>query len=658
MKKKRTHEEFVEELAKINNGIEVISEYTGVDNRVKVRCLRCGNEWSPFASNLLAGRGCRHCSNRKTTEEFISELSLKNPKITVLGEYNKSDTPILVSCNTCHYSWSPTPNSLLCGEGCPKCGKRAMADKHRKSHEQFIQEVALANPFICVLGKYTKSKDPILVRCKVCGHEWNPPAGCLVSPYGCPVCNKRFQTSFPEQAIYYYVKRAYPDAENRFSIPENKMELDIFIPSIKVGIEYDGSRWHKSSESVEKEKHKFNLCKSKGIKLLRVRESLDSVDDIADYCIISSKKYIGIEMALLELSNYIDIHPPFHVQKDVYEIRNAYLSSEYMKQSTAYFVDRMKTINPNITVLGEYTRNNDPIQVQCNTCMYIWSAVPNHLLNGHGCPQCNGKNPYSHSEFVNKIAAINPNIEIVGHFINVKSRIEVKCKKCGRFWSPRAAGLLKGYGCSKCAGMLKKSTDEYISELSSINPTLTILEDYKNSMSNIKTRCNICGYEWYPNAGALIHGSGCPICNNKIKNDQRRKPHTVFVKELKAKSPQIEVLGHYEGTHRPISVRCKICGNTWLAKPNSLLSGSGCKNCGYKKVSAKLSKSPDQFAKELAQKNLNIDLLSSYERSSIKVHVRCRKCGREWDALPTNLLNGHGCKNCSHKKDNLSDTGN
>ena len=49
----------------------------------------------------------------------------------------------------------------------------------------------------------------------------------------CPICNKRNQTSFPEQAIFYYVSQIHPDAINRYKdIFDNSMELDIFIPSI------------------------------------------------------------------------------------------------------------------------------------------------------------------------------------------------------------------------------------------------------------------------------------------------------------------------------------------------------------------------------------------------------------------------------------------
>ncbi|MBQ1190636.1 MAG: hypothetical protein IIX57_09535, partial [Lachnospiraceae bacterium] len=58
---------------------------------------------------------------------------------------------------------------------------------------------------------------------------------------GCPVCNHQNRSSFPEQSIYYYISKQYPDAVSGYTeIFPDTMELDIYIPSLKLGIEYDG----------------------------------------------------------------------------------------------------------------------------------------------------------------------------------------------------------------------------------------------------------------------------------------------------------------------------------------------------------------------------------------------------------------------------------
>lgn len=52
-------------------------------------------------------------------------------------------------------------------------------------------------------------------------------------------------SSFPEQAIYYYLKKHFPDAINGDRECLAGKELDIYIPSCKFAIEYDGQTWHK-----------------------------------------------------------------------------------------------------------------------------------------------------------------------------------------------------------------------------------------------------------------------------------------------------------------------------------------------------------------------------------------------------------------------------
>ena len=90
-------------------------------------------------------------------------------------------------------------------------------------------------------------------KCKY-GHSWQAKINNRYNGRGCPICRYRLKTSFPEQAIYFYVKKIFADAINGYTdIFKNGMELDIYIPSIRVGIEYDGRAWH-NERSLIKEK--------------------------------------------------------------------------------------------------------------------------------------------------------------------------------------------------------------------------------------------------------------------------------------------------------------------------------------------------------------------------------------------------------------------
>jgi hypothetical protein len=77
-----------------------------------------------------------------------------------------------------------------------------------------------------------------------------------------------------------FVKKELPntlvESGNRNTIKNNKtnrfLELDIYVPSIGLAIEYNGDYWH-SRKPPGYHKNKTILCKEKGIKLLHIKES-------------------------------------------------------------------------------------------------------------------------------------------------------------------------------------------------------------------------------------------------------------------------------------------------------------------------------------------------------------------------------------------------
>lgn len=82
---------------------------------------------------------------------------------------------------------------------------------------------------------------------------------------------RKYNTSFPEQTIYYYIKQLFPDSINHYRVDWlGRMEIDIYIPSLKLGIEYDGHGWH---QNCENDYRKNVLLKEHNIGLVRVREN-------------------------------------------------------------------------------------------------------------------------------------------------------------------------------------------------------------------------------------------------------------------------------------------------------------------------------------------------------------------------------------------------
>ena len=74
-------------------------------------------------------------------------------------------------------------------------------------------------------------------------------------------------TSLPEQILYFYIKKYFPNAINKYL--DLGYELDIFIPEINLAFEYDGGH-HKNKKNKDIEKNK--KCEKNNIFLIRIRE--------------------------------------------------------------------------------------------------------------------------------------------------------------------------------------------------------------------------------------------------------------------------------------------------------------------------------------------------------------------------------------------------
>lgn len=94
-----------------------------------------------------------------------------------------------------------------------------------------------------------------------------------------------------------------------------KSEIDVFIPSLSIGIEYDGRVWHKN---IEKDRSKNEIFQSHGIRLIRLREP--GIESINEDCILltslktdalsaginSVLKQLGVETADVIVDRDID----------------------------------------------------------------------------------------------------------------------------------------------------------------------------------------------------------------------------------------------------------------------------------------------------------------------------------------------------------------
>ena len=82
-----------------------------------------------------------------------------------------------------------------------------------------------------------------------------------------------------------------------------------------------------------------------------------------------------------------------------------------------------------------------PISLHCNIHNYDFENMAASVLKAvHGCKLCavdyvSSCARKSHDDFLNDVKdVLNPNVEIVGKYVNMNTKIKCRCKDCGYVW--------------------------------------------------------------------------------------------------------------------------------------------------------------------------------------------------------------------------------
>lgn len=187
----------------------------------------------------------------------------------------------------------------------------------------------------------------------------------------------------------------------------------------------------------------------------------------------------------------------------------------------------------------------------------------------------------SHPEFVRALKARNLKITVVGTYENCLSRVAVRCDVCGWEWAPVGGSLLRGHGCPKCAGTMRKSHAEFVEELKSRRDDVIIVGPYVKALEKTRFRFLKCGHEWDVTPAHILNGRGCPLCAHSRRGASQRLTMERFLKRLHKIDRNLVVRegGKYVNYTTPIPLRCNACKYEYEVKPSDVLHGGGCPNC-------------------------------------------------------------------------------
>jgi rubrerythrin len=341
------------------------------------------------------------------------------------------------------------------------------------------------------------------------------------------------------------------------------MELDIFIPSNRLGTEYDGVHWHKTEKEHAREIQKYEICKSHNITLHRVKEKNVEWNDVADgiYFINNRRDKKELTQVIQAIVNSIDPEVniwtrknPFKsmsdtivdLERDTNEIRSYLIPIPYS----------ISDLRPDLVEDWDYEKNgtlrpemfgihsNETVWWKCHVCGHSWKTMINHRggKRNSGCPECSkikrGK-AFTKGVVLERGSLAETNPELAKEWHPTKNG-DLKpeditegrfkpvwwlCPKCGYEWEASPNNRKKGIGCPCCSGRVPMPG---VNDLATVMPELLKEWDYEKnkvgpenylpkSGKKVWWKCQTCGHEWKTVISNRSNGHGCPKCRKRKK---------------------------------------------------------------------------------------------------------------------------------------------
>lgn len=540
-------------------GLDPTTLRPGSNKKAWWKC-NLGHSWKTTIGNRVRGSQCPWCSGRYLLPEK-SLMALK-PELASEWNYGKNGdlTPDKVApfsnkkawwkCSNGH-EWQATISNRSNGNGCPWCSGQGGYVLPGKS-------LATLNPTLASEWNYEKNGDltpdkvslysskKVWWKCSR-GHEWQASVNNRAKGRNCRKCSTELKSSFPEQAIIYYLSKCMA-VESRNKI--NGWEVDIYLPEINMGIEYDGIAYHSKDVQVDREIRKEkDLCGN--LELVRVKENYEKsgIEDNIIWFIVNAQ-YSNLQFAIVQLVELIQMRTGYklsidiNLERDRISILSLYRTMELKNSFSSMYPELLCfwNENKNQKLKPENFRaaSNFSVWWKCPNCYGEWEEGINLFARYKNCPYCsNRKLLRGYNDLKTKYPALakewnyakNENLLPENILFSSAKLVWWICPNGHEWKASPSQRVSAGTGCSKCnrSGHIIRRRDES-EKLLMIDecPELINEWDYsKNTEIDIKTVHSVStekvywkckkGHSWCaPIYNRTIVKTGCPICKGRI----------------------------------------------------------------------------------------------------------------------------------------------
>lgn len=165
-----------------------------------------------------------------------------------------------------------------------------LSHRREQNYQSFLDVLSTKGlKMLSSYEEYISFKEDLVFECLCCGYTFTNNAY-APSAMICKECAKKPYSKKEKEIVSWITETySYDVIENDKSVLSGK-ELDIYIPDMKVAIEFDGSYWH-SDTYIDANYHlwKTEQCRNQGIRLIHIFEwEWDNKQDICKSIIASA----------------------------------------------------------------------------------------------------------------------------------------------------------------------------------------------------------------------------------------------------------------------------------------------------------------------------------------------------------------------------------
>lgn len=460
-----------------------------VQQKTNWKCNR-DHQWE-MSYAVLSNRkaGCPFCAkNAKVRLEDYTKLA-SGRHLSWEGNALPAgaNIPTFWKCEYDHI-WRASYTSIKGGSRCPYCVKNAPkveSDYHKVGLRRNIRWLGKSLP--ATGGSKTQW------QCKV-GHIWLASYTSIATGHGCHICSAKHPTV--EDYVSAGAYRGYKFISK--NLPNN----------IRTLVKWECKWGHRFSAPYRDIRGRAcPRCPKKGAGVRKTS---------TDYYDLAAKRgilWIG------------ELEPDNTTRKTMWECQEGHLFK------TSYAIIRAGHLCPhcarnapkvrneyirlgirsNITWIGEFTPHNSNTKTKWKCRLgHEWNAPYSQIRNGSGCPYCARRVKITVKDY--RSMARNNHIKWIGKILpaNIKHPTEWECRNHHR-WSRSYSSMKKGGSCSKCAGTIKKSMEDYRNIATSRGWKWLGHALPKNNKSLTTWQCPN-GHKIQRSYNHMDKGYGCMIC--------------------------------------------------------------------------------------------------------------------------------------------------